>query len=121
MTDGKEQQKTPQEDRPNEQQERQQPEPPQKQPAEAPGHPLPRNLQRMRDSLDRPARENLLTLLPKRTIAKVVFLLILLGGVIYLKTRTDLLLGVIAPETQTGAPVPRLPHTNTNPVPSSPR
>ncbi|HEY0709276.1 MAG TPA: hypothetical protein VGG33_20870 [Polyangia bacterium] len=80
-----------------------------------------RQLQKLSERLDEPARESLLSLLPKRTIAKVLFLLILLIGVVYLKGRTDLLVGLFGPAPKAAAPARFAPATKTEPVPSSPR
>jgi hypothetical protein len=80
-----------------------------------------RQLQKLQDRLDRPERDSLLTLLPKRTIAKVMFLLILLAGIVYLKGRTDVLVRLFEPVAKPVAPTRFDRATTPNPVPSSPR
>jgi hypothetical protein len=80
-----------------------------------------RHLQKLSGQLDRPARESLFALLPRRTIAKVVFLLILLAGVVYLKGRTDLLVRLFEAPSKPTSPTRFAPATAPNPVPSSPR
>ncbi|HEY0714687.1 MAG TPA: hypothetical protein VGF45_18545 [Polyangia bacterium] len=80
-----------------------------------------RHLQKLEARLDQPARESLFALLPKRTLAKVAFLLLLLVGIIYLKGRTDVLVRLFEPAAKP-TPAKRFdPATNTEPVPSSPR
>lgn len=51
-----------------------------------------------------PPRENLLALLPRGTLWKVVSLLVLLAGVIFLRCRSDLLVGKIDPQQWLAAP-----------------
>ena len=81
-----------------------------------------RHLRQIRDGLDAPARDSLFALLPKRTIAKVLFLLVLLAAVIYFKRRTDLLLGVVESTTKIGGhPLPTPADARPNSVPSSRR
>ncbi len=57
-------------------------------------------------------RERFWELLPKRTLVKIVSLLILLVSVIYLRSRTDLLVGFFGPP-------PAVKGSHPNPVTSS--